>query len=84
MTVDIRMYTIVCPIIVLLLHSIEHEELRRRSDPALAGALYAGKPIEEPQAKRGGNVKNHLADFDLDVTVWSGCRCHRVSSSWWE
>jgi hypothetical protein len=48
-----------------------------------AGALDAGKPIEEPQTDRASDVKNHLADLDFDLSVWSGCgcRCHRVSFS---
>jgi hypothetical protein len=49
----------------------------------LAGALNAGEPIEEPQTDRAGDVENHLADLDFDLTVRSGCgcRCHRVSFS---
>jgi len=49
-----------------------------------AGALYARKPIEEPQTDGAGDVKNHLADLNLDRTVWNCCRCHRVSFFWWE
>jgi hypothetical protein len=43
--------------------------------------LDTGEPIEKPQTDRAGNVKNHLADLDFHLTVWSGCRCHRVSFS---
>ena len=46
-----------------------------------AGALYAGKPIEEPQTDGNGDVENHLADLDLDFTVLNCCRGHRVSFS---
>jgi hypothetical protein len=54
--------------------------LRRLSGTALsAGALDARKPIEEPETDGAGDVKNHLADLDLDFTIRSSCRCHHVS-----
>jgi hypothetical protein len=65
------------PHLQLLLNSTKDEgELRMTAALRSAGALNAGEPIEEPQADRSGDVKNHLADLDLDLTIWSGCRCH--------
>jgi hypothetical protein len=49
-----------------------------------AGALYPGEPIEKPQANGSGNIENHLADFDLDVTVGYSRRCHLVSFLYWK
>ena len=34
----------------------------------LAGALNAGKPIEEPQTDRAGQIENGFADFSLKLS----------------
>jgi hypothetical protein len=41
-----------------------------------AWTLNASEPVEKPQAHRAGDVKNHLADFDLRVGLR---RIHDVS-----
>jgi hypothetical protein len=46
-----------------------------------AGALDAGKPIEEPQTYGAGNVENHLTYLYLQLTVSYGCRRHRAFPS---
>jgi hypothetical protein len=47
-------------------------------DTRSTGALNAGKPIKEPQTHGAGDIENHLADLDLQLTVRC-CRCHRAS-----
>jgi hypothetical protein len=34
-----------------------------------AWALNTGEPVEEPQAHRTGDVKDHLADFNLHIAI---------------
>jgi hypothetical protein len=48
-----------------------------RNQRPSTGTLNSGKPIEKPEPKCTGDVENHLADFDLDLTILRCCRCHR-------
>jgi hypothetical protein len=46
-----------------------------------AGALDAGKPIEEPQTHGAGNIENHLPYLHLQLAVRYCCRRHRAVPS---
>jgi hypothetical protein len=69
------------PHVQLLLNSARDVSLFTFGGPASTGALNAGEPIEEPKTDGTGDVKNHLSDLDLDLTIRSGCRGHLVSFS---
>jgi hypothetical protein len=47
----------------------------------LAGALNAGKPVEEPQSYCTGDIEDHFADFDFQLTIWRRRCCHCFSLS---
>jgi hypothetical protein len=40
-----------------------------------AWTLNAGEPVEEPEAHRTGDIKNHLADFSVELVL---CRFHSL------
>src|SRR5947207_3051766 len=42
----------------------------------LAWTVNAREPVKEPEAHRCGEIKDHLANFDLDVFL--GRFCHRA------
>jgi hypothetical protein len=65
MTKDTNAYTIVFPMRIPPSNLADVQEIPALQRPRLAGALNSSKPIKKPQAHRTGDVKNHLADFDL-------------------
>ena len=64
-TKDTSTYTIVIPIAFPPSDLANVQEIPALQRPCLAGALNSIEPIKKPQAHRTGDVKNHLADFDL-------------------
>jgi hypothetical protein len=60
--------------------SADVEEIPALQRPSLAGALNSSEPIKKPQTHCTRDVKNHLADSDLYLTIRC-CRGHRVSFS---
>jgi hypothetical protein len=79
-TSDTSTYTIVMPIALPPSPYSDIQKTLALPWPCLAGALNSSEPIKKPQTHCTRDVKNHLADSDLYLTIRC-CRSHRVSFS---